>query len=186
MRRGNVFVALGANLPGPWGTPLEAVKRAAAELDRAGTRLVRLSPIYESAAIGQPGQPPYVNAIAEIATHLPPESLLRKLKRLESRAGRRGRNAPWGARNLDLDIVDYDGRISGWHGSTPIMAEAGPRRLTLPHPQAHLRPFVLVPLADIAPDWRHPVLKRSVTQLQASVPGGTSDDGLRRLVGAKH
>ncbi|ODA68600.1 2-amino-4-hydroxy-6-hydroxymethyldihydropteridine pyrophosphokinase [Methyloligella halotolerans] len=179
--RGNALVALGANLPGPWGTPLQAVNRALAELDRGGTAVVSASPLYESEAIGQPGQPAYVNAVAEIATHMPPEALLRKLKRLEAAAGRRGKNAPWGARNLDLDIVDYGGRVQGWRGSRAVMAGAGPRKLTLPHPQTHLRSFVLVPLRDIAPAWRHPVLKRSPSSLLAHIPGDEPLHGLTRL-----
>ncbi|MFD0987359.1 2-amino-4-hydroxy-6-hydroxymethyldihydropteridine diphosphokinase [Methyloligella solikamskensis] len=179
--RGNALIALGANLPGPWGSPLQAVQRAVRELDRGGKSVIRLSPLYESEAIGQPGQPPYVNAVAEIATHMPPEALLRKLKRLESEAGRRGRNAPWGARNLDLDILDYGGRISGWRGINAVMAGAGPRKLTLPHPQTHMRPFVLVPLEDIAPQWRHPVLRQSVTELLDALPGNPRHDRLRRL-----
>jgi 2-amino-4-hydroxy-6-hydroxymethyldihydropteridine diphosphokinase len=178
--RGNALIALGANLAGPWGTPLQAVRRALEALDSGATTLVRVSPLYESAPMGQPGQPPYVNGVAEIVTHLPPEALLRKLKRLEREAGRRGRNAPWGARNLDLDIIDYGGRISGWRGGRALTPGAGPRELTLPHPQAHLRGFVLVPLRDVAPDWRHPVLQRGVSEMLGRLPGAAEGYGLKR------
>lgn len=179
--RGNALIALGANLPGPWGTPSQTVQRAAATLDGAGTRLIQLSPLYESEPIGQPGQPRYVNAVAEIATALPPEALLRKLKRLEAQAGRRGRNPPWGARNLDLDIIDYGGRVAGWRAGAAHDGGTSRRRFTLPHPHAHLRPFVLVPLADIAPGWRHPALKRPVSELLNDLPGRAQGYGLRRL-----
>ncbi len=178
--RGNALVALGANLPGPWGTPMQAIRHALQALDKEGTRLVRVSPLYESEPIGQPGQPPYVNGVAEIATHLPPEALLRKLKHLEREAGRRGRNAPWGARNLDLDIIDYSGRIAGWRGGRALRPGAGARKLTLPHPQAHMRPFVLVPLHDVAPRWRHPVLQQPASQLLAGLPGAGKGYGLTK------
>jgi 2-amino-4-hydroxy-6-hydroxymethyldihydropteridine diphosphokinase len=162
--RGRVLVGLGANCPGPWGKPAKTLKRALKELGRAGVTVEAVSSTYETAAMGQTRQPPYLNAVALIATSLPAPALLRRLKQIEAGAGRRG-GRPWGARTLDLDIIDYKGLRLNWRGR----ARGAPRQrvlpLTLPHPQADRRAFVLKPLLDVAPDWRHPVLKLSAGEL---------------------
>jgi 2-amino-4-hydroxy-6-hydroxymethyldihydropteridine diphosphokinase len=157
LARGKVLVGLGANRPGPWGTPTGTIGRALQEIERAGAPLCAVSPFYETAALGRARQPPYVNAVALLDTTLPPEALLRLLKRIERQAGRRG-GRPWGPRTLDIDIVDYRGLVRHWTARRGGFARAGPRPLVLPHPLMHQRPFVLRPLLDIAPDWRHPVL----------------------------
>jgi 2-amino-4-hydroxy-6-hydroxymethyldihydropteridine diphosphokinase len=105
-----------------------------------------------------------VNAVALLDTTLSAESLLRVLKAIERDSGRRG-GRPWGQRTLDIDIVDYKGLIRHWSGGASQFARAGARPLVLPHPLAHRRPFVLKPLMDIAPDWRHPVLKVNAAAL---------------------
>jgi 2-amino-4-hydroxy-6-hydroxymethyldihydropteridine diphosphokinase len=156
--RGKVLVALGANSPGPWGTPRETIAQALGEIERVNAKLVAVSPFYETAAVGRAPQPPYVNAVALLDTSLPPEALLRALKAIERRAGRRG-GRPWGTRTLDIDIVDYAGMVRNWRGARGAFARPGARPLVLPHPLAHARPFVLRPLLDIVPAWRHPALK---------------------------
>ena len=156
--RGKVLVALGANSPGPWGTPRETIAQALGEMSAANIVVLAVSPLYETAPVGNAKQPPYVNAVASLQTSLPPEALLRVLKAIERRAGRRG-GRPWGARTLDIDIVDYAGLVRNWRGRRGGFARAGARPLVLPHPLAHERPFVLRPLLDIAPTWRHPALK---------------------------
>ena len=85
-------------------------------------------------------------------------------KRIERDSGRRG-GRPWGQRTLDIDIVDYKGLVRHWRDGRGDFARAGARPLVLPHPLAHERPFVLRPLMDIAPDWRHPALKVSAEEL---------------------
>jgi 2-amino-4-hydroxy-6-hydroxymethyldihydropteridine diphosphokinase len=89
---------------------------------------------------------------------------LRLLKQIEAQAGRRG-GRPWGPRTLDLDIIDYKGMTRNWSGNRKTMPRVWVRPLVLPHPQLELRPFVLRPLLDIAPNWRHPVLKLSAEEL---------------------
>jgi 2-amino-4-hydroxy-6-hydroxymethyldihydropteridine diphosphokinase len=133
-------------------------------MERAGVRVVAVSGFYETAPVGRAGQAPYVNAAALIDTALPPEALLRLLKEIERRAGRRG-GSPWGPRTLDIDILDYKGRVKHWQGLRPRFARAGPRPLVLPHPWIETRLFVLRPLLDVAPDWRHPVTKRTARAL---------------------
>jgi len=116
-------------------------------LNTGGLRLKRASRLLLSAPFGRTDQPAFVNAVAEIGTGLPPQELLAKLHRIERMAGRR-RTLRWGPRTLDLDLIDYHGRVSN-----------PPRRPVLPHPGIASRIFVLAPIAEIAPRWRHPVTR---------------------------
>jgi 2-amino-4-hydroxy-6-hydroxymethyldihydropteridine diphosphokinase len=175
-----ILVGIGANYPGPWGTPSATINRALRNLDEKGVALVAVSELYETAALGRAGQPSYVNAVAQIETAMPPESLLRRLKQIEREAGRRG-GSPWGPRTLDLDILDYQGRVKNWQGGVPRFARAGLRPLVLPHPWIENRPFVLRPLLDVAPDWRHPVTKESAQTLWRRVAHGREGRVLRPL-----
>jgi 2-amino-4-hydroxy-6-hydroxymethyldihydropteridine diphosphokinase len=142
--------------------------------------VLAVSPLYETAAVGNARQPPYVNAVALLDTHLSPEALLRVLKAIERRSGRRG-GRPWGPRSLDIDIVDYGGLVKRWHGGQADFGRAGARPLVLPHPLAHQRPFVLKPLLDIAPGWRHPALKLSGRELWLKVSQAGQGRVLERL-----
>ena len=178
--RGKVVVGLGANYPGPWGTPVETIRRALHEIGQNGVTVAAVSPLYATAAVGPARQPAYVNAVALLDTSLPPSALLRLLKRIERLAGRRG-GRPWGPRTIDLDILDYKGLVKHWRGRRPDFAPAGARPLVLPHPLMHERPFVLRPLLDIAPAWRHPVLKRSASALWHDVSRGGQGRVLKRL-----
>lgn len=132
----SAFIGLGSNLE----EPRSQLQRAFAELGRLpDTRLVARSSLYRSAPLGYPDQPDFVNAVAEIETALSPQVLLHALLEIERRHGRERafRNAP---RTLDLDVLLYDDEQ---------LHESG---LTIPHPQMHLRAFVLQPLLEIAPD----------------------------------
>lgn len=144
--------------------PAETIARALGSIENANIAVRAVSPLYETRAVGNARQPAYVNAVALLDTTLPPEALLRVLKEIERRSGRRG-GRPWGPRTLDIDIVDYKGLTRHWSGRRGGFARAGARPLVLPHPLAHERPFVLKPLLDIAPGWRHPALKRSAREL---------------------
>ena len=153
-----ILVALGSNISGPWGTPQQSVQRALEALNCDGLKLVSASRLLLTAPYGKPNQPPFVNAVARIETHLPPLALLQKLHAIERRAGRR-RAMRWGPRTLDLDIIDYQGLIS--HS----------QKLALPHPGIAERIFVLKPIAEMAGRWCHPI-----THL-------TAHEMLRRLKG---
>ena len=170
LARGKILLALGANCPGVWGTAPQTIAHALREIERANIEVLAVSPFYETEAVGRARQPAYVNAVALIDTSLPPEALLRVLKAIERRAGRRG-GRPWGPRTLDIDIIDYRGLVRHWHGLQPEFPGAGRRPLVLPHPLAHERPFVLRPLLDVAPNWRHPVLKESARELWREAQG---------------
>lgn len=161
---GKILVGLGANCPGPWGSPAHTLQRALREIERRGVTVEAVSPLYETAALGAARQPPYVNQVALLATSLPAPALLRLLKELERQSGRRG-GRPWGARTLDLDVIDYKGLKIGWSKARKGVPRERVRPLVLPHPQLENRPFVLKPLLDVAPDWRHPITKTSAKEL---------------------
>ncbi len=148
-----ILVALGSNRPGPWGSPEDTVREGLSRLDRSGLKLRRASRLVVSAPFGVTAQPAFVNAVAEVETALPPEALLERLHRIERMAGRR-RTLRWGPRTLDLDLLDYHGLVR-----TP------PARLVLPHPGIAERIFVLAPLAEIAPRWRHPLTRRTAADM---------------------
>jgi 2-amino-4-hydroxy-6-hydroxymethyldihydropteridine diphosphokinase len=157
-----ILIGIGANLPGPDGTsPVATVRWAAVQLDcLPGLRLRALSRWYRTDPIPPSGQPPYVNAVALLAAKLPsaapdPADLLARLQAIEAQSGRvRGeRNA---ARPLDLDIIAM--------GEAGEMVRIAPDPV-LPHPRAHLRAFVLVPLLEVAPGWVHPLLRHPAKDL---------------------
>jgi 2-amino-4-hydroxy-6-hydroxymethyldihydropteridine diphosphokinase len=150
------------------------------EIERAHVAVVAVSPLYETEAVGNARQPAYVNAVAVLDTPLSPEALLRVLKRIERRSGRRG-GRPWGPRTLDIDIIDYAGLVRNWWGLVPGFSRAGARPLVLPHPLAHERPFVLRPLLDVVPGWRHPVLQKSAAELLHALPKAGPGRVLKRL-----
>jgi 2-amino-4-hydroxy-6-hydroxymethyldihydropteridine diphosphokinase len=152
-----ILIGIGSNMPGPWGTPAATVARVASELDRGAIRVTRVSTPVRTTPFGITDQPAFTNAALAITTGLAPAALLLHLQALERRAGRH-REIRWGPRTLDLDILDYRGLV---------LAE--PSALVLPHPGIAERPFVLVPIVEIAPHWRHPVTGLTATEMLARV-----------------
>src|SRR5262245_54102188 len=106
MRVHTLLLALGANLAGSWGSPGETLRRAQRELSCAGLRVLAASHIYETVPLGPGRQAPYLNAVLLLQAHVAPATLLRLIKRIERRAGRR-LGARWSPRCLDIDILDY-------------------------------------------------------------------------------
>ena len=149
-----ILIGLGANLPSEYGTPAETLEVAKKALNDHGVSIVKASPTYLSAPVPVSDAPWYANAVVVVETELTSRVLLTSLNSIEAEFGRirTYRNAP---RILDLDIVAFNEEVIGNEGS----------HLCLPHPRMHDRAFVLKPLMDIVPTWRHPVLKLSVSEL---------------------
>lgn len=157
---GGVYIALGANLPfsGLHGAPL--LREACRQIRAKSIRLIATSPVYLSEAWPDKRQPKYHNAVLEIdPKELKAQELLAVFLQIEQAFGRdrRVKNAP---RTLDIDILDF---------KNEVIVRSGLPRLVLPHPHMHKRDFVLLPLAKIAPGWRHPILQIPISELLEAV-----------------
>ncbi len=153
---------MGANLPHPiYGGPAKTLAAALADLSQRGVAVHRVSPWYRTAPVPASDQPWYVNGVAEISTDLDADALLDTLHAVEEVFGR-VRSVPNAPRRIDLDLLDYCGEL----------AAGGPGRATLPHPRMTIRAFVLRPLADLAPAWRHPGTGTPIADLVAALPEG--------------
>lgn len=162
-----ILIAIGANLPGPDGASARVTcDRAVVALARLpGLRIVAQSRWYATAPQPPSGQPDYINGVVRLEGVCPdPAVLLGRLQGIEAAAGR-VRGVANAARTLDLDIIDIDGLCRD--APDPI----------LPHPRAHLRAFVLRPLLDVAPQWRHPRTGRAGAAVLAELP----EQGIRAL-----
>ena len=152
-----VFIGIGSNE----GDRLEHVSRAIQRLSHTpGMQVSRMATIYDTEPVGPP-QPEYLNTVIELDTALSPHQLLETLKLLERQLGRVPSTQRWGPRVIDLDILLYDDRVL----NEPA--------LIIPHPRLHERRFVLEPLAQLAPQLLHPVLKQTIAQLLAALPAST-------------
>ncbi len=155
MTRVSVLLATGANIAGSWGEPAEALARLPAEVEALGIKVKAVSPLYATPPMGPVEQPQFTNGALLVETDLPPLGLLAVLKALERKAGRTD-GVRWGPRALDIDILAYGDRVI-----------SVPGRLTVPHPEMARRDFVLKPLAEIAPGWRHPQSGLTVREMLA-------------------
>jgi 2-amino-4-hydroxy-6-hydroxymethyldihydropteridine diphosphokinase len=152
-----ILIGLGSNITGPWGTPRSAVEKALLSLNQFPLRLVKSSKLLATKPFGNKNQPDFINAVAMIETALPPIALLSRLHDIERKAGRK-RAQRWGPRTLDLDILDYKGLVLKPQGR-------GRAALRLPHEGIAMRDFVLLPLAEIAQHWKHPILHKTAKEM---------------------
>lgn len=183
-----LLVALGANLPFDGQSPEETLRRAVAALADEGLAVLALSRFFATPCFPAGAGPDYVNAAASLSVELSGAttddlaSIMERLHAVEARFGRR-RAQRWGMRTLDIDLLALgesvlpDAETQDRWRTLPAEAQIGatPDRLILPHPRLQDRAFVLVPLADVAPDWVHPRTGLSVRAMLAALPQADRD-----------
>jgi len=152
-----ILLALGANLPSRYGSPDDTLHKAVEVMEARGLYVAARSSVWLTAPVPASDQPWYHNAVVAVETHLQPLALLALLHEIEDEMGRERteKNAP---RVIDLDLIAY-------HDA--VIAQDG---VYIPHPRAHERGFVLKPLAEICPEWVHPVMQVGVSDLLARLP----------------
>ncbi len=154
-----ILIGLGGNLSPPGlASPQAGLATALDRLSVQGVRTLRLSRWYRTAPVPVSDAPWFVNAAAAVETDLPPVALLARMLAVELSLGRR-RSTEEISRTVDLDLLAYDDEVGDWAAAGALPA------LTLPHPRLAERAFVLAPLADVAPDWRHPASQRTVSEM---------------------
>jgi 2-amino-4-hydroxy-6-hydroxymethyldihydropteridine diphosphokinase len=181
-RNFEALLALGGNLPWNGQDPLNIQQDALSLLRSKGLTVKSVSRFHATPCFPAGAGPDYVNAAAVLETALAPAELLDVLHEVEAHFGRT-RERRWGGRTLDLDLIAAGDLVlpdlvgwTHWH-DLPANRQASdaPKTLILPHPRLQDRAFVLIPLLDIAPDWRHPVTGKTVAQMVQSLPQAEID-----------
>ncbi|WP_409233607.1 2-amino-4-hydroxy-6-hydroxymethyldihydropteridine diphosphokinase [Ruegeria sp. B32] len=172
-----VVVALGANLTLRGNGPKVTLAQALEVMEAKGLVIRAKSRLFSTPCFPAGAGPDYVNAAAVIETELDPRGVLDLLHEVEAEFGR-ARVQRWGMRTLDLDLVCWDDRVlpdlDGYRRWLDLpmdqQVRSAPEQLIVPHPRLQDRAFVLVPMADVAPDWRHPVLDLTVREMIGQLP----------------
>ena len=178
--RQEILIALGANLPSEAGSPLQTLQSALSALAREGYAVDQVSKYYATPCFPAGFGPDYCNACARLTGPSDPAEILAALHRVEAQFGRE-RARRWGSRSLDLDLLAVGETVmpdeatqSRWREiAVEEQTQRTPDTLILPHPRLQDRAFVLVPLCDIAANWRHPILDRTARELCEALPEET-------------
>ena len=175
--RSQLLIALGSNMSSDVGSPSETLHLAVTELQNSGAVIRSQSRFFSTPAVPAGSGPDFVNAAVAVEAGWSMSEAIATLHGIEARLGRR-RTVRWGQRVIDLDLLAFDtavrpdvATVRTWM-SLPLeeQRERAPGQLILPHPRMHERAFVLEPLADVAPDWVHPILRQSVTEMRDALP----------------
>ncbi len=174
------LIAIGANQVSEQGTPRETLEAALALLESRGVSVNAKSAWMSSSAWPAGSGPDYVNGAAEVSCALSPPALLAVLHKVETMLGRVRGGDRWAARSCDLDLIAYGSMVApsatAWRHMEAATPETPRDTLLLPHPQLHRRAFVLKPLAEIAPNWRHPMLGQTVMEMLNALPDKERSD----------
>ncbi len=171
------WVAFGANLPSETGEPVETLFAAVQDLRDMGVAVRGASRVFETPCFPAGAGPSYINFAIEVETALTPEALLSLLHEIEARHGR-VRKTRWAGRSIDLDLMAMEGKVrpdvttvQRWI-DLPMSAQTtqAPETLILPHPRIQDRAFMLIPFADLAPDWVHPLSGKTVAEMIDALP----------------
>ena len=177
LKEQQILVAFGGNLPLEGEPPLEVIERALSRLQDLGFSLNAVSSFYQTPCFPKGAGPDYVNGALSIGSDMAPAEILEHLHKVEYEFGRE-RVSRWAGRTLDLDLLAVDDLIlpdlvtqRHWV-DLPLEQQTrqAPEQLILPHPRIQDRSFVLIPLKDVAPDWKHPVLGKTVQEMCAELP----------------
>lgn len=181
------IVALGGNIPSDYGPPEATVRAAIARLDAVGAHVRSQSRLYRTACFPKGSGPDFVNAVVLVETDMDPQAFLECLHRIEADFGRE-RAARWSARTLDMDLIAMgdlvlpdQSTVRHWI-ELPLKQQAtqAPDQLILPHPRLQDRAFVLIPLCDVDPEWKHPILGLSAREMRDKLPQ-VDKDGVKPL-----
>ena len=164
-------------MPSAAGSPTETLHLAVTKLGNMGALIRGLSGLYRTPAFPAGSGPDFVNAVIAIEAPWSARDAIARLHAIEAEIGRR-RRVRWEQRSIDLDLLAHGdlvrpdmATLRRWMDlPVEIQRQKAPEQLILPHPRLHERGFVLVPMADVAPDWLHPALRRTVTQMRDALP----------------